>query len=143
MESKPCTICGKEMLRNGRGYKYFESRKFCSMNCYRKSESYASGIYKKGHEGLCGDKNPAWKGGMVNHVKGYFKIRTDKKIYRLQHRYIIENSLGRSISRGEVVHHINGDKKDNRLENLMLMSNSEHSRLHAKMRRDIKKENKI
>jgi len=51
--------------------------------------------------------------------------------YVLEHRVIMENHLGRTLSANEVVHHINEDKKDNRLENLQVMTNEEHHVLHA------------
>ncbi len=54
-----------------------------------------------------------------------------KNGYVLEHRVIIENRLGRLLNADEVVHHINGNKKDNRPENLEVMSASEHCRLHA------------
>ena len=51
-------------------------------------------------------------------------------IKRDEHRYIMEQYLGRKLSRNEVVHHKNGDKRDNRIENLEIMSLSEHTKNH-------------
>lgn len=47
-----------------------------------------------------------------------------------EHRYLMEQFIGRKLSRNEVVHHINGDKRDNRLENLVIMPRWKHSGLH-------------
>lgn len=47
-----------------------------------------------------------------------------------EHRYVMEQHLGRQLSRDEVVHHKDGDKSNNDIENLELMSLSEHSRQH-------------
>jgi hypothetical protein len=60
----------------------------------------------------------------------YKKIRTGEKSTRDEHRLIMEEFLGRRLTRREVVHHINGNTKDNALENLQLMTLSEHGRLH-------------
>lgn len=47
-----------------------------------------------------------------------------------EHRYLMEQKVGRKLKRNEYVHHINGDKLDNRIENLMIMSPQEHNELH-------------
>jgi hypothetical protein len=52
--------------------------------------------------------------------------------YVLEHRIIMENHLGRYLSGDELVHHDNEIKNDNRIENLILTTRSEHSKHHAK-----------
>lgn len=47
-----------------------------------------------------------------------------------EHRYIMEQQLGRKLTRYEVVHHKNGDKRDNRIDNLEVMTLSDHTRSH-------------
>lgn len=62
----------------------------------------------------------------------YKKIKLKNGKSRDEHRLIMEKHLGRILEREEVVHHINGDIKDNRIENLQVMSISEHGYYHAK-----------
>ncbi len=60
----------------------------------------------------------------------YHRIRLDSQTTRDEHRLLMEKHLGRRLNRNEVVHHINEDRRDNRLENLRVMSLGEHARLH-------------
>ena len=70
------------------------------------------------------------------------KDEQGKRILQDEHRFIMEQHLKRKLKRNEVVHHINGDKLDNRIENLQIMTLSEHSRFHQKIR-PIKEETKL
>lgn len=70
-----------------------------------------------------------------SHSEGYVRLFVDRK-FVLEHRYLMEQYLGRKLSVKENVHHINGDKRDNRIENLLLVDRSSHAIGHALQRRD-------
>lgn len=53
-----------------------------------------------------------------------------KNDYVLYHRIIMENHLGRLLNSNEVVHHIDGNKKNNVIDNLSVMTAKEHGALH-------------
>lgn len=90
--------------------------------------------------GNFGAKNGFWKRGRSVASNGYVLIRVGKKHhlsdvrgYAYEHRIVAENKIGRRLLRGEQVHHINGNKQDNSVENTEVVSCiAEHMQGHRK-----------
>jgi hypothetical protein len=69
---------------------------------------------------------------------GYVAIKTGIRSYRLEHRMVMEQQLGRPLRADEQINHINHIRDDNRPENLEILSAAEHTRetnAYAAMRR--------
>lgn len=84
-----------------------------------------------------GPANGFWKGGRTIASHGYVLLRVGKnhhladvRGYAYEHRIMAEVKIGRPLRRGELVHHINGNKQDNRLENLVVCANAAHHLLN-------------
>lgn len=62
--------------------------------------------------------------------------------YQMLHTVLMERKLGRYLKDDEVVHHINHNRKDNRIENLQLMNKKEHMSMHMKERHEQRRRSK-
>ena len=81
-----------------------------------------------------GDKHPYWKGGRFLHKgDGYFRRGINGSKIK-EHRYIWIQENQMPIPKGFVIHHNNGIKTDNRIENLTLLPERFHHTLHNKVR---------
>jgi len=138
--SVSCRRCGKELKLQPN---QINKNNYCNLTC-RNME------YKK----RFGEKAARWKGGRLQMESGYVGIYVhpedwiypmrSAKPYVLEHRKIMAEHLGRLLERWEVVHHKNGIKNDNRIENLALLSGKEeHNTLLNKEIIRLTKENKI
>ena len=76
------------------------------------------------------ENHPNWKGGRYIDSAGYVAVRIDVNKYQREHRVVFERHLGRPLKSCEIVHHKNGNKQDNRIENLLLTNHSDHTKLH-------------
>lgn len=136
-----CEVCDKVLLSR--------QKRFCSKACYGQwlhEHPAERSWFKPGtpawNKGLKGYKAGAqhwhWKGGQRKHSNGYIEMKCPEHPqanccgYVLQHRLVMEQHLGRYLTKDEVVHHINGDKEDNRIENLIHLMRSAHQSMHTK-----------
>ena len=93
--------------------------------------------FKIGHQ-IKGSSNPRWNNGIYIERGGYICIRkpthphATKRGYVLQHRLVYEEFYKCCVLPWIHVHHINENKIDNRIENLILMSESDHHTHHTK-----------
>ena len=83
-----------------------------------------------------GSRNPNWKGGRSVASNGYVLLRmpghhlADVRGYVYEHRLIAEQVIGRHLMPGEVPHHKNGIRSDNRPENIEVMQSIAHHFVH-------------
>lgn len=98
--------------------------RYCSRSC--------QGAWMAKTGGRKAWSNGHWKGGLSDSSHGYRMLTSGvySEKFKLHHRFVMEKYLGRDLDSSEIVHHINGNKKDNRIENLEIMTRAEHMNHH-------------
>jgi HNH endonuclease len=102
---------------------------------WKLTDNFKGRFNRIGHPGKKGADHPCWKGGRTVDTDGYIRVWAPdhpwpRKGYMLEHVRTIELQIGRRISRNECVHHRDGNRQNNDLANLDLMTRSAHSKLH-------------
>ena len=118
---RECLLCNRELSK--------KQKRFCSRSC---NASYYNSKMQ-------GEYARNWKGGRCYNSEGYVRIYLPdhpnacyKYVY--EHRYIVEQDIGRMLKTEEIVHHQNGKKDYNEIENLHLYSSqSEHCKTHNEL----------
>lgn len=122
-----CYVCGERLFALG----------LCSNHYQRVSKRGAINVHKP-----IGDKsgkhNPKWRGGVIhdkckNRVLIYAPNHPNPSTYGThvyRYRLVAEQMLGRFLRKGEIVHHKNGITNDDRPENLEVMTQSKHIKMH-------------
>jgi hypothetical protein len=158
MTNVKCMYCGEEFYRRPSYVKKHGNNVCCSIVC---SSLYRRSLDKLGDRiclncGKAFRTNPAYirrrptTGGkycsrscFLEHKKRNATVSQDSKGYlvcrgKRVHRETMEQFLERKLESWEDVHHINGNKQDNRVENLEILSHSEHSKRTNEQRRQKK-----
>jgi hypothetical protein len=125
MKAKGCTCsvisCTRPVLAKG----------YCRLHYWRQWRNGDLEFHRKG------EKNGRWTGGQIEDGHGRILVyspnhpypnRFGTHVYR--YRLVMEQKLERFLLPNEIVHHLNGDVSDDRLENLFVMSQSDHIRTH-------------
>ena len=87
--------------------------------------------WNKGTKGLfIMEKSSNWRGGKRIDNYGYIQIYIGNNKYITEHRLNMEKFIGRNLKKTEHIHHLNGNKLDNRIRNLIVITNSDHNKIH-------------
>jgi hypothetical protein len=117
-----CSKCGVEFKINHRNVS--KRKSFDCRECAVKASAIKTA-----------ERNRNNSTGMAFHERGYLYIHDakEKHGYIFAHRKVMATHIGRPLTRNEIVHHVDLDKRNNAIENLWLTDNSRHSKAHRSL----------
>lgn len=146
-----CPICGK-MFHVKPYHKKKCKNNYCSMECFIESKKESMKGENNHQFGLKGEKNASWKSNKKVTNYGYIKVRCIDHPFKdcddmiFEHRLVAEKYLlnennsieingKRYLKKEYIVHHKDGNRKNNNVDNLEIMLLSDHTKLHHKQRK--------
>lgn len=117
-----CEVCGVEFTK-----RKHQNGRYCSRACASKTAECVARI-------VCASRTSAARRGDMQRGRGEGKSYR-KRDGQHEHRLVAQQKLGRPLQPGEVVHHLDGDIHNNAPENLVVITQSEHIRIHKPRRR--------
>ena len=130
-----CETCGLEMAR--KPSKVRRAKHIFCVECSKKYNKERMIAWNKKNNPLEWHRKTALK--MENHPNfkgftirkdGYVRIAMGGDKRKLYHRHIVEDNIGRQLNPVEIIHHIDGNPSNNNIDNLAIMNQGEHARLH-------------
>lgn len=122
-----CVVCGKEVVRTPAT---LSTNTCCGLKCFRKfaSKRFTEMNIEINHTRMVPETRAKLREARLGTGEG----KTYTKTYgRHTHRIVAEEKLGRPLKPGEVVHHIDGNKRNNHPDNLQILeSQAEHAKIH-------------
>lgn len=125
-----CEYCG------GNFHSYTKNAQYCSNDCVSKATAHKRRKFLDIPSCLADASRKLDK--TLGYVRVYCPMHPEANTwgYVYEHRVIAEQIIGRRLEPGEIVHHKNGKRWDNRVENLEVMDKREHSKLHGQREED-------
>lgn len=144
-----CKECGK--VFHCYPYELKQGRKFCSQSCYYEWQKGQPKPKPENFSETMRKVNPPAGKKLHKKDNGSYVLlyrpehpnarqSSPDYGYVFEHVMVVSNSIGRMIEKGEVIHHLNGKKDDNIVENLVLCKTSrEHNAIHDRMEKFVEK----